>query len=175
MTQSADSPVKPPLSLIVAMAANRVIGIENDLPWHLPADLQRFKSLTMGKPVIMGRKTFQSIEARLKKPLPGRPNIVISGNGFSYPGVDVYSDLESAIEETRYEFPQSEIMVIGGASIYEQALPLVDKMYLTIIYQDVRGDAKFPDYHMTDWTETERQTMEGDPAYSFLTLERKGR
>ena len=171
MTQSE----KAPLSLIVAMASNRVIGVENDLPWHLPADLQRFKSLTMGKPVIMGRKTFQSIEARLKKPLPGRPNIVVSANGFSYPGVDVYSDLESAIEETRYEFPNTEIMIIGGASIYELALPLVDKMYLTLIYQEVRGDAKFPEYYPADWAEAERITMEGDPAYSFVTLERKKR
>lgn len=167
MTSSA------PLSLIVAMAKNRVIGIDNDLPWHLPEDLKRFKTITMGKPVLMGRKTFQSIEARLNRPLPGRPNIVISANGYSYPGVDVYADLESAITETRHEFPGTEVMIIGGASIFEQAMPLVDRMYLTIIDQDYRGDTWFPEYTGSDWTETENQKFPGDPPYSFVTLERK--
>lgn len=166
---------EPPLSLIVAMGANRVIGVENDLPWHIPADLQRFKTLTMGKPCIMGRKTFQSIEARLKRPLPGRQNIVVSANGFSYPGVDVYSDLESAIEETRYEFPDKEIMIIGGSSIFELALPIADRLYLTLIHRDYRGDAYFPSYDEALWRETEKDTREGDPSYSFITLERTGR
>jgi dihydrofolate reductase len=159
-----------PLSLIVAMARNRIIGVENDLPWHIPADLQRFKAITLGKPVIMGRKTFQSIEARLKKPLPGRPNIVISANGFSYPGIDVFSDLETAISEARYEHPDTELMIIGGASIYEQALPLVDRMYLTIVDQDVKGDASFPSFDENAWTETALEKFDG---YSFRTLERK--
>lgn len=161
-----------PLSLIVAMARNRVIGVENDLPWHLPADLRRFKTLTLEKPVIMGRKTFQSIEARLKRPLPGRQNIVISANGYSYPGVDVYPDLETAISETRYEFPNSEIMVIGGASIYEQALPVVDRMYLTVIDQDYRGDARFPEFDKSLWRESDREDFPGEPPYSFVTLNR---
>lgn len=168
-----NTPSKSPLSLIVAMARNRVIGVENELPWNLPADLRRFKTLTVGKPVIMGRKTFQSIEARLKRPLPERPNIIISGNGFSYPGVDVYPDLETALEETGYEFPGREIMIIGGASIYEQALPLVTKMYLTLIDQDYRGDAKFPEYDAAAWKETERENHPGEPGYSFVTLSRK--
>jgi dihydrofolate reductase len=159
-----------PLSLIVAMARNRIIGVENDLPWHIPADLQRFKAITLGKPVIMGRKTFQSIEARLKKPLPGRPNIVISANGFSYPGIDVFSDLETAISEARYEHPDTELMIIGGASIYEQALTLVDRMYLTIVDQDVKGDASFPAFDENAWTETALEKFDG---YSFRTLERK--
>ncbi len=163
---------RPPLSLIVAMARNHVIGIDNDLPWHIPADLQRFKSLTMGNPVIMGRKTFQSIEARLKRPLPGRPNIVVSAAGFSYPGVDVFPDLETAIEEAGYEHPDKEIMIIGGASIYEQAIHMVDRMHLTVIHQDVRGDAKFPEFDKTEWQETGREDRDGDPAYSFVTLER---
>ena len=158
-----------PLSLIVAMARTRIIGVENDLPWHIPADLQRFKAITMGKPVIMGRKTFQSIEARLKKPLPGRPNIVISANGFSYPGVDVFSDLETAISEMRFEHPDTELMIIGGASIYEQALPLVNRMYLTIVDQDARGDASFPAYDEANWTESAVEKFEG---YSFKTLDR---
>lgn len=160
----------PNLSLIVAMARNRVIGIDNELPWHIPADLQRFKSLTMGKPVIMGRKTFQSIEARLKKPLPGRPNIVVSGRGFSYPGVDVYPDLETALSEARYEFPDDELMIIGGASLYAQALPLVKRMYLTIVDQEPRGDARFPDFDPGDWDESDVEKLDG---YSFKTLTRK--
>lgn len=163
---------KAPLSLIVAMAANRVIGVENDLPWHLPADLQHFKSLTMAKPVIMGRKTFQSIADRLGRPLPGRPNIVISSS-FSYPNVDVFPDLETAISEARHEHPNTELMIIGGASIYEQALTLVDRMYITLIHRDYRGDAKFPDFDKAEWTETEKDTREGDPAYSFITYDRK--
>jgi dihydrofolate reductase len=161
------------LSLIVAMAKNRVIGFDNDLPWHLPEDLKRFKNVTMGKPVIMGRKTFQSIESRLKKPLPGRPNIVISERGFSYPGVDVFSDLETAIFEAEQEFPAQEIIIIGGASVYKQALPLVNKMYLTLIDLDVRGDAVFPEFQAEEWLETEREAHEGPPAFAFVTLERK--
>ena len=165
-------PQKPLLSLIVAMASNHVIGVENDLPWHIPADLQHFKSLTTGKPVIMGRKTFQSIVDRIGKPLPGRPNFVISSS-FSYPGVDVFPDLETAITEAGLEHPTSELMIIGGASIYEQAINLVDRMYLTIIHRDYKGDAKFPEYNKSAWNEIERDTREGDPAYSFITLDRK--
>lgn len=154
------------------MSTNRIIGYDNDQPWHLPADLQHFKSLTMAKPVIMGRKTFQSIVDRIGRPLPGRPNIVISSS-FSYPGVDVFPDLETAISEARYEHPQTELMIIGGASIYEQAINLVDRMYLTIIHREYRGDAKFPAFDKEAWTETAKDTREGDPAYSFVTLERK--
>lgn len=163
---------KPLLSLIVAMASNHVIGVENDLPWHIPADLQHFKALTSGKPVIMGRKTFQSIVDRIGRPLPGRPNIVVSSS-FSYPDVDVFPDLETAISEAGHEHPASELMIIGGASIYEQAINLVDRMYLTIIHRDYKGDAKFPEYNKEDWIETARDTREGDPAYSFITLDRK--
>lgn len=155
------------------MAKNRVIGFDNELPWHLPEDLKRFKSVTMGKPVIMGRKTFQSIESRLKKPLPGRPNIVVSERGFSYPGVDVFPDLETAIFEAGQEFPGQEIVIIGGASVYAQALPFVHKMYLTLIELDVHGDATFPEFRAEEWTETEREEHEGPPAFTFLTLERK--
>lgn len=164
--------IQAPLSLIVAMAANHVIGADNDLPWHLPADLQHFKSITMGKPVIMGRKTFQSITDRIGRPLPGRPNIVISSS-FSYPGIDVFPDLETAISEARFEHPNTELMIIGGASIYEQAISLVDRMYLTVIHRDYKGDAKFPEFDKAEWIETEKDTREGDPAYSFITYDRK--
>lgn len=161
------------VSLIVAMARNRVIGSDNGLPWHLPEDLKRFKAVTMGKPVIMGRKTFQSIETRLKKPLPGRFNTVISRGGFSYPGVDVFPDLETALFEVGEEFPGQEILILGGASVYAQALPVVERMYLTLLDLDVCGDAVFPEFNAEEWEETARETHAGPPAFSFVTLDKK--
>ena len=135
------------LSLIVAMANGRVIGIDNTLPWRLPADLKRFKATTMGKPIIMGRKTWDSIG----RPLPGRLNIVISRNG-DYPaeGACVVTSLEAAIALAEQE-QVDEIMIMGGANIYQQAMPLVDKMYLTIIDLDIAGDAWFPEYDSSRW------------------------
>lgn len=161
------------ISLVVAMAQNRVIGVKNDLPWHIPADLKRFKALTVGKPVIMGRKTFDSIFDRIKKPLPDRPNIVVSRSGFSHPGVDVYPDLETAINETIAKYSsEEEIMVIGGASIYEQILPFAQRIYLTMIEKDYEGDAWFTELEMEDWKTVEEEHHEGEPPYVFLTLER---
>lgn len=160
------------ISLIVAMAQNRVIGIKNDLPWHLPADLKRFKALTTGKPVIMGRKTFESIFERIKKPLPDRPNIVISRSGFSHDGVEVYDDLKEALEATAANYPGQEIMVIGGASIYEQALPLADRLYLTIIQQDYNGDAWFPEINKDEWKVIEEEAFRDPLPYQNVTLER---
>ena len=160
------------VSLIVAMAQNRVIGIKNDLPWHIPADLKRFKALTVGKPVIMGRKTFDSIYDRLKKLLPDRPNIVISRSGFTHDGVETYPDLQTAINETIAKYPDQEIMVIGGASIYEQILPFADKLYLTMIEKDYDGDAWFPELPMEEWKTTSEEKHDGEPPYVFLTLER---
>lgn len=160
------------VSLVVAMAQNRVIGVKNDLPWHIPADLKRFKALTVGKPVIMGRKTFESIYDRIKKPLPDRPNIVVSRSGFSHEGVDVYPDLQTAINKSISKFSDQEIMVIGGASIYEQILPFADKLYLTVIEKDYEGDAFFPELAMEDWQKTAEEKHDGDPSYVFLTLDR---
>lgn len=161
------------ISLIVAMAQNRVIGIKNDLPWHIPADLKHFKDLTRGKPVIMGRKTFDSIFDRIKKPLPDRPNIVISRSGFSHEGVEVYADLNKAIEDTREKYLDQEIMIIGGASIYEQALPLADKLYLTVVEQDYEGDAWFPEIDSAQWYESETEPHDATPSYRFITLIKK--
>ena len=160
------------ISLVVAMAQNRVIGVKNDLPWYIPADLKRFKAITVGKPVIMGRKTFDSIYDRIKKPLPDRPNIVVSRTGFNHEGVDSYADLQTAISESRVKYPDTEIMIIGGASIYEQILPFADKLYLTMIEKDFEGDAWFPEVLMEEWKTTSEEKHEGDPSYVFLTLER---
>ena len=135
------------VSLIVAMANDRVIGIDNTLPWRLPADLKRFKATTMGKPIIMGRKTWDSIG----RPLPGRLNIVISRNA-DYPaeGAKVVTSLEAAITLAEQE-AADEIMIMGGANIYEQAMPLVNKMYLTLIDLNIKGDAWFPKYDPSLW------------------------
>ncbi len=162
-------------SIIVAMAENRVIGVENDLPWHIPEDLKRFKALTMGKPVIMGRKTFQSIFARLGKPLPGRTNIVVSRSGFEEDGVLSCVDIEHAVDTARHIAAlndQDEVFIIGGAQVYAQALPLADRLYLTEVRVSPEGDAFFPEIAPSEWMETAREDHEGDPSYAFVTLER---
>ncbi len=167
----------PPLSLIAAVAENRCIGHENRLPWHLPEDLKRFREITRGHPVIMGRKTFESIG----RPLPQRQNIVISRDpNYSACGVETVTSLEQAIEKASAQNPK-EIFVIGGAEIYRLALPYADRLYLTLIHQEVPGDAFFPDWGKSDsgeiqWNETFRSKVgakgEGAPAFTYLNLER---
>jgi dihydrofolate reductase len=159
------------LSLIAAMADNRVIGHENRLPWHLPADLQHFKAITLGKPVLMGRKTWES----LGRPLPGRTNIVITRDaGYVAEGCVVAHSLEEAV---RAAGEAAEIMVIGGAQLYRQALPLADTIYLTLVHAEFQGDTRFPDWQPKEWRETARIDHAADDrnphAYSFITLERQ--
>lgn len=132
------------ISLIVAMDKNRLIGKENGLPWHLPADFKHFKEVTMGKPIIMGRKTFESIG----KPLPGRKNIVISRKGFSANGVTVVNSIEQALREVENA---EEVMIIGGASFYEQMIDKADRIYLTLVDAECEGDAWFPELDINDW------------------------
>jgi dihydrofolate reductase len=160
------------LSLIVAMAKNHVIGIKNDLPWHIPADLKRFKELTKGKPCIMGRNTFESIVARIKKPLPDRPNIVISKSGFSAKGIEVLTGLDEAITHAKTKYPETEIMIIGGASVYEQAIDIVDRMYLTIVEIEPDGDAFFPELHCPDWKIISEEYLNDPVSYKNLVLDR---
>ncbi len=159
------------ISLVAALARNGVIGVDNRLPWRLPADLRHFRHLTMGKPVLMGRKTFQSIG----KPLPGRTNIVVTRDAdFQAPGVIVVDSITAGIQAAE---GHEELMVIGGASIYEAMLPQAGRMYLTFIHQDFAGDARFVDYDENEWVETAREDHPADDdnpcAYSFVTLERK--
>lgn len=161
------------LSLIAAMSENRVIGIQNRLPWNLPEDLKRFKRLTSGHPVIMGRKTFESIG----RPLPNRENIVISRQpGLAIAGVRSAISLEAAIEmaQERTEKSQTEIFVIGGAEIYQLALPLAERLYLTIIQKSFEGDATFPDWEAQGrWNILERtENRDGDLEFHYLTLQR---
>ena len=164
---------KPRIALIAAMAANRVIGDGNKMPWHLPADLRHFKKLTLGKPVIMGRKTFESIGS---KPLPMRVNIVVSRDpNFRASGVVIARDLQQALN-LAVPHAAEEIMIMGGASIYEQALAIADRLYLTFIQLNVNGDAHFPDLRQFRWRELSSESHTPDPEnpynYSFVVYER---
>lgn len=157
------------------MARNHVIGVKNDLPWHLPQDLEHFKNLTKGKPIIMGRLTYESILFRRNgKPLPHRPHYVVSRQNLGElpEGVKAVTDLQSAIDVARTDYPESEIMIIGGASIYEQSVSLVDTMYLTIIDSDIDGDAFFPKWNTSEWAETQSDAFSEPMAFKFITLER---
>lgn len=163
------------LSLVWAMAQNRVIGRNNSLPWYLPEDLKYFKRITLGKPVIMGRKTYESIG----KPLPGRTNVVVTRNpDWQAEGVKVVASLEAArtLCESIAEIDGcDEAMVVGGAQIYEQALPLADKLYLTEVHADVEGDTTFPEFDRDAWQVVAREDFAAagpNPYdYSFLILE----
>lgn len=168
------------LALIVAMANNRTIGRDNELPWRLPEDLKYFKSVTMGKPIVMGRKTFDSIG----RPLPGRLNIVITRNAeWQHPGVKTASSLQQALAIAVKERsiaveaePQvQEVMVIGGAEIYCASIELADRLYITKVQAQVEGDAFFPEYDEAAWNEVSRQEPEvqGETPYFFQVLERK--
>jgi dihydrofolate reductase len=165
----------PLVSLVVAAAANGVIGRENRMPWHLPEDLAHFRRLTLGHPVVMGRKTYESIVATLGKPLPGRTNIVVTRQaGFEAPGCVVAPSLDAALAAARKD---AEIFVIGGAEIYRLALERADRVYLTRIDAAFEGDAAFPALDPARWRETARE--DHPPArgrtfgFAFLRYERK--
>lgn len=165
------------LALIVAQGRNRVIGHQNRLPWHLPEDLRYFKQVTLGKPIIMGRKTFESIG----KPLPGRTNIVISRDvQWTADNIKIVRSLEEAIEIAEAQAlidGVEESVVIGGAQIYAQSLASVDRLYLTQVEAKPEGDAYFPEIDYAAWQELDRKSYPagdapGHYAYSFLVLER---
>lgn len=139
----------------VAAAENGVIGKNNDLPWYLPEDLKHFKEVTTGKTVLMGRKTFESILARLKKPLPGRKNVVITRQkDYQAPeGVLIFASLDQAVQALSAE----DIYVIGGAEIYKQALPLAEKMYITHVKGNYEGDAFLPEINFSKWKKIESE------------------
>lgn len=157
------------LALIVAVAENGVIGRDNTLPWHLPGDLQYFKRVTMGKPIIMGRKTFDSIG----RPLPGRTNIVISRDrAYRAEGAAVVSSLDAALEVARDAgggAANAEVVVIGGAEIYRLALPLASRLYITEVHAAVEGDAWMPDIAWDQWREISREphAAAGENPYDF--------
>lgn len=159
------------VALVAAVAANGVIGRDGRLPWHLPEDLKHFKRVTMGKPVVMGRKTFESIG----RPLPGRSNIVVTRNpDLKLEGATVVHSLEEAFSVAA-ELEPEETMLIGGAQLYELALPRVERMYLSYIHTDIEGDTRFPSFDPKAWCELERRdhaSEKGGLAFSFVVLER---
>jgi dihydrofolate reductase len=160
------------ISAIVAMDENRLIGANNRLPWHLPADLRHFKALTTSHPIIMGRKTYESIG----KPLPNRTNIILTHRAdFEAAGCQVIA----ALSQTwlKGEFPNQEVFIIGGAQVFEQTLPLIECIYLTVIHHRFQGDTFFPALNENEWQTLEESTHEKDQenpyAYTFKTLARR--
>ena len=168
---------KPRISAVVAIGRdkqhNHVIGCNNKLLWHIPDDLKRFKALTLGHPVIMGRKTFESIINVLGKPLPGRTNIVITRDiNWSYPEVIVTHSLEEALDRAK-ELDREEIFIGGGTQLYQEALPLMDRLYLTLIDDEQEGDAYFPPYEQEFTKVISREDREWNGIrYQWVDLER---
>ncbi len=158
-------------SIIAAIGLNREIGYKNDLLWHIPADLKRFKTITKGHTVIMGRKTFESIDC---KPLHHRRNIIITSKpDYSAEGSEIVHSIKEAIELVRNN---GEVFILGGAEIYKQFLPLTDTMYLTLIKKEYKADTYFPEYNPKQWKVIEQNEITHDEGagvgYSFLTLKR---
>jgi len=164
------------LSLIAAMAEDRVIGIKNSLPWKLPSDMKWFRKHTLGKPIIMGRKTFESFGGR---PLPERTNIVITRDeNYQADGIVVVHSIEQAIEAARQTAGNvPEAMIIGGASFYEQMLDKVDRMYLTFVHKSLEGDAWFPEYNLGQWQQVELIDVAADEKniypHQFVVYDKK--
>jgi dihydrofolate reductase len=153
------------------MDSNRLIGAANRLPWHLPGDMRRFRAVTMGKPIVMGRKTFESIG----KPLPGRDNIILTRTpAFQAPGCRVSGSIDEALAACG---PVDEAVIIGGANVYEQTLSRVTRMYLTTIHYVFEGDEHFPFFDDAEWTEIRHEEFAADDknqyAYTFVDLERR--
>ncbi len=157
------------IAMIVAMAENRVIGRNNQLPWYLPNDLKYFKAVTMGKPIIMGRKTYESIG----KPLPGRTNIVVTTQqDFTAEGVKIAHSVEQALtlaQSVAIIDGAEEVMIIGGAQLYADMLDRVERLYLTHVHADVEGDARFPDVDLSGWNALSREDFvaEGPNPYGY--------
>lgn len=162
--------MKPRISIIVAVARNGVIGRDNKLPWHLPADLRYFKSLTLGHHVVMGRKTFESIG----KPLPGRTSVVVTRQpGYQAPGAIVASSVDQALAKCAED---SEVFIIGGAELFAQTMDRADRLYATEIQQDFEGDVRYPEYDRGEWKEISREKHRldgpGGLEYHFVVYDR---
>ena len=161
----------PVISLIWAMAENRVIGRNNRLPWHLPADLKHFKSLTLGKPILMGRRTWESLPGLL----PDRPHIVITRDrDYAADGCTLVHSVDEALEAAA---GHPELMVVGGAALYAEMLPLAKRLYMTLIRGEVEGDTHFPPFDLSEWQEVDREDHPKNDlcpyAYSFIVLQRR--
>jgi dihydrofolate reductase len=157
------------ISLIAAVSENNVIGDHGKIPWDIPEDMKHFRTLTMGKPVIMGRKTYESIG----HPLPKRPNIVITRQkDFVAEGCEIVGSLDEALQIADCKNSE-EVFVIGGGEIYREALEKADRIYLTRVHTTIQGDAFFPEFHPEHWQEVSAERYEGKPAYTFLLYEKK--
>jgi dihydrofolate reductase len=161
------------IAIIVAMSENRVIGRDNGLPWHLPADLKHFKAISTGHPILMGRKTFVS----LGKPLPKRTNIIVTRQkDFAVEGAVVVHSIAEGLKLAKEQ--EEQVFVIGGADIFKQAIPQVDTLFLTIVHAEVEGDVFFPELEPDEWQEVERERHEADEkhayAFSFVKMVRRG-
>lgn len=160
----------PRLSSITAIAKNNVIGRDGTLIWHIPEELKHFKTTTMGKPMIMGRKSFEAFE----KPLPGRDHIVISRTPQEdQERVFWVSSIDEAIAKAK-TLNNEEIFITGGGEIYKQTMGLIDRLYLTIINRDYEGDTVFPEINWDDWTITSQTLHDGDPSFTIYVLDKKG-
>ena len=160
------------VSLIVAMSENHMIGRDGDLPWHLGRDLKRFKSLTMGHSIVMGRKTYESIG----RPLPGRTNVLItSDRQYKTEGVVVAHSLDHALELVSAD---DEAFIVGGATVYRQSLPFIHRLYVTLVHANIEGDVGFPQLDWKKWILQEEVTFDADEKndyrHSFRTYERDG-
>ena len=160
------------ISMIAAMGDNREIGLNNELLWNMPADMKHFRQMTMGKPVIVGRKTYESFGA---KPLPGRLNIVISRDkNYQGNGATVVTSVDEALAAAN---DAEEVMVIGGASFYQQVLAKADKLYLTYVHSTFQADSWFPEINISEWHELSREFHKADDRnpydYTFVELQRK--
>jgi dihydrofolate reductase len=157
------------VSIVVAISQNHAIGKDNKLLWHLPKDLKHFKEITTGGTVIMGRKTYDSVG----RPLPNRRNIIVTRQQVEITGCEVVNSVEAALDLCRDE---AEVFIVGGAEIYKLAMPLTDRIYLTIVHADFEADTYFPEIKADTWKETARQDHEADEKnplpFSFITLER---
>jgi dihydrofolate reductase len=163
------------ISMVVAIGENRVIGRDGGLPWHIPSDLKLFKQTTMGKPIVMGRKTWES----LGRPLPGRPHVVITRDrSYEALGASVVHDLDQALSVAygmAVALKEEEIMIIGGAEIYRLAMAKADRLYLTEVGLSPHGDAFFPEFDVDQWQEISRTAFpssDGAPSYSFVIREK---
>jgi len=147
------------LSIITAIARNGVIGIGNELPWHLPADLKYFKQITTGKTVLMGKNTYESILGYLGKPLPNRKNIILSDVPIDDPRITVITSIDEALDLAKSD----DIFIIGGRMVYQTFLPLADRLYITWVESDIDGDVHFPEFDLSDFTEVSATPHPADP------------
>lgn len=155
------------ISIIVAVAENGTIGIDNNLPWHISGDLKRFKAITTGHSIIMGRKTYLSFP---KRPLPDRKNIVLTNGDYQFDGAYTAKNINQALELCDSE----EVFIIGGASIYKQFLPMADKIYLTKVLKEYNGDTFFPELNMNEWNIVEQDDhLDNEPPFLYVTLTKK--